>query len=80
MTDAEQIAQFLATRGATKISAGESTLGHMTARDWRAAHRHPGGVSGLRAEQENALIDQRIVRGNVIYNGLGEVIAIEGSY
>ena len=66
MTESEQITAFLAARGATKIAAGVSQTGY-TKRDWR--HK----VRGEPTEQE--LIDQRIVVGDHVRNGLGEWIA-----
>ena len=66
MTDAEQIAAFLAKKGATRIPEGERTMDY---RQMRAA---------VRGEQ--ALIDERhvVIGANGVEhvrNGLGEWIA-----
>lgn len=78
MTESEQIAAFLATRGVTRVAAGVATLGHLSRRDWRKAVRDPAGVASL----TQAAIDARYVtvddRGREwTRNGLGEVISVE---
>lgn len=69
MTDAEQIAAFIAARGVTRVAAGEATMDH------RAMYR------AVRGHTDNDLINQRrVVRSNgrdYVYNGLGEAVGIE---
>jgi len=78
MTDAEQIALFLAERGATRIPAGVGKLGHFRARDWRRAARSTERIDADREQQR--LIDERhTVLDHLgrprVRNGLGEWIA-----
>jgi hypothetical protein len=73
MTDDEQIAAFLARKGATKCATGDSAL-QMTARDWHVATRSSRRVSGEQAaiNQRNYVVDAAGVEH--CYNGLGEWI------
>ena len=67
MSHDEAIRQFLARGGRVqKVETGANS--GFTARDWHHKAR------GEHAPDENELIAQRIVRGDVVYNGLGEVI------
>lgn len=59
-TDVDAIAAFIAKRGVTKLAQGESTLGHMTGRDWAKAARDTVTVQARRqARDEQAMIDAR---------------------
>jgi len=73
MTDAEKIAAFLASKGATKVPTGASN--GVTDRQWYAASQGKIDLrSRLGGKSDNELIEERHVRGDVVYNGLGEVI------
>lgn len=66
MSDTDQIAAFLAKRGATKVEENATQLGY-TGKDWRKK------VRGEKTEQE--LINERHRVGEHVCNGLGEWIA-----
>jgi hypothetical protein len=77
MTDAEQIAAFIAARGVTKCATGDSAL-NLSAKEWRAAARSPERVRPL--SEEDKLIQERHTvvdhLGRVrVCNGLGEWVA-----
>lgn len=72
MTDSEQIAAFLATKGATKVAEGEGTKNHWRGRDWaRAARGEPTTDDLIR--QRRVVVDH--VGRERVQNGLGEWIA-----
>lgn len=74
MTEQEQIAEFLARKGATRIAAGVSTLGEMSAREWSRAVRSPTRIHARDPISERHSIIDHMGRVRV-RNGLGEWIA-----
>lgn len=80
MTDQELIAAFIASRGVTRVAAGETALNY-SPRDWHAVNRGNAPTSAGHTLTENELIAQRHVRTvngrEHVTNGLGEVIYSE---
>lgn len=70
MKDADLIAAYLAKGGkVTQLQQGDGAYNHRNSRDWYKANR------GEQVEKtDNDLIAERHVRGDVVYNGLGEII------
>ncbi len=74
MTEAEQIAAFLAAKGATKIPTGANVLGDMTSRDWAKAVRSTVKLNARDPISERHVVVDHIGREHV-RNGLGEWIS-----
>ena len=67
MTDANLIAAFMAQKGITQVSEGIAYgVDKETDKAKRKAERD--------RKSDNDLINERHVRGDVVYNGLGEYI------
>ena len=82
MTEAEQIAAFIARKGVTRVATGASALGDMTARDWAKAARSTTRINAATRidDEQQRLIDERYVvvdhlGRERVRNGLGEWIA-----
>ena len=72
MTEAEQIAAFIARKGVSKVAEGEAALGHWSRRDWRKAARGEPTCDELIRERRLAAVDHA---GREFWvNGLGERI------
>jgi hypothetical protein len=71
MTEADLIAQFLAKKGATKIATGARTI------DEKVFKRNRGDrlLKLLKPKTEDDLINERLIVGEHVRNGLGEWIA-----
>ena len=80
MNDNDKIAEFIASRGVTRVAAGQSTLNY-DRRDWRAAVRGEAPTSAQHVKTDDELIQEihvRMVNGReYFYNGLGEPIAYD---
>jgi hypothetical protein len=70
MSDAEQIAAFIASKGVTRVGEGETN--GMRNRDWRKAVRG-GPTEGDLINQRRVVIDH--TGREFVQNGLGEWIA-----
>ena len=77
MTDAEQIAAFIAAKGVTRVPEGEGTLNHVSARDWHKAIRSDARLNG--SETARLIAERHYVTDHLgrvrVCNGLGEWIA-----
>ena len=77
MNEKDQIAAFIASRGITRIAAGEASMGHVTSREWQLAARD---TMTIQSRTEQARIDERHVTidgtgREYVTNGLGERIS-----
>lgn len=62
MTEDEQIAEFIRTRGVDRRKPGERALGHMRERDWQAIAQGEAGMVRGNPGQKPAKPGQRRVR------------------
>ena len=65
MTEDEQIAEFIRTRGVDRRKLGERALGHMRERDWQSIAQGEAGIvrgSPTKPGQKPAKPGQRRVR------------------
>jgi hypothetical protein len=73
MTDSEQIAAFIASRGVTRVPSGESTL-NLSNPDWRRVVREPRVTENARINERHL----RIINGREhVTNGIGEIVYSE---
>jgi hypothetical protein len=62
LTEDEQIAEFIRTRGVDRRKPGERALGHMRERDWQAIAQGEAGM--VRGEAGMVRGEAGMVRGN----------------
>ena len=78
MTDAEQIAAFIAKRGITQIPAGGGTLTHLTTRDWRKVVR--GEMPATIDPTTRRIVHEDGKGREYVTNGLGELIYVDEGF
>ena len=66
MTEDEQIAEFIRTRGVDRRKPGERALGHMRERDWQAiAQGEASMVRGNPGQKPGKLGQRRVRRARI---------------